>query len=175
MFRTLSTIVALSVWMPTYAADESIVGSFESKMGKPGNSLELRINCESESSCTLTSIVQWRNDPPQQEQQALTKVQPVEDLTEARRALQYAIGQRARSIKNEEFAETMDRLRPVLAANPVIAKCWDLNDPAPQYMLACTFSNVPPGSPSLYLFGTLIADCGEAFCRYVIHPMDRVR
>lgn len=175
MLRALSIVAALAVWVPAHAADESIVGSFASKMGKPGNSLELHLKCESESSCTLTSVMQWRNDPPLQEQQALTKVRAVEDLTEARGALQYAIGQRARSIKNEEFAETMDRLRPVLAANPVIAKCWDLNDPAPQYTLVCTFSNVPPGSSALYLFGTLMADCGEAFCRYVIHPMDRVR
>jgi hypothetical protein len=100
-------------------------------------------------------------------------VQPVANLTYASNALNYAIQWRDRPISNEEYAESIRRLRPVLSADPAISKCWDLGYPSPDYMLVCTLSNAPDGSPPIYLFSTLLANCGEAFCRFVINPMHR--
>lgn len=176
MKHILLVIVSLCVCAAAHSepANDNIVGAFELKMGKPGNSATIRLECESESSCTFTTISQWKSNPPTQDKQVLRKVRPVENLIYATNALKYAIDQQSRTIKNEEYAESMSKLRPVLSSNPSISKCWDLNYPSPEYMLACTLTNAPPDTPSIYLFGTLLANCGEAFCRYVINPMSRV-
>jgi len=156
-------------------ASEPIVGAFEVKLGAPSNSAEIRLECASESSCTFTYIAKVGNEPPVVETTALNDVRPVEKLAEAANALKYAISQQSREIRHEEYAEVMSRLRPILATRPTIAKCWDLNHLAPDYLLACTLSGTPPTSPPLYLFGTLMANCGEAFCRFVIYPMSSVK
>ena len=169
--------VALFLCLAAHSAGaaEPIVGAFEVKLGKPANSAELRLECVSESSCIFTYIAKTGNEPPAMEKKVLNNVRPVSELTQAEGALKYAIGQRALEIRHEEYSEVMRRLRPVLAANPSVAKCWDLNYSSPDYLLACTLSGAPPGSPPLYLFGTLLASCGEAFCRFVIYPMSRVK
>lgn len=177
MKRTLLVLIALSLCASAHAdlSNDGIVGTFELKMGKPDNSLVIQLECESESSCTFTTVSLWKGNPPRQDKQVLRKVRPVENLILATNALKYALGQQSRTIKNEEYAESMNRLRPVFSSNPSIAKCWDLNYPSPDYMLACTLADVSPDSPPIYLFGTLLANCGEAFCRYVINPMLRVK
>lgn len=177
MKHTLFALIALGLSVSAQAdlSNDGIVGAFELKMGKPGNSLVLQLECESESSCIFTTVSQWKGNPPRQDKQVLRKVHPVENLIYATNALKYAIDQQSRTIKNEEYAESMNRLRPVFSSNPSIAKCWDLNYPSPNYMLACTLTGVPPDSPPIYLFGTLLANCGEAFCRYVINPMLRAK
>jgi hypothetical protein len=167
---------ALSVSNAAFSASvgESIVGNFELKLGKPGNNVIIRLECESETSCTLTTISQ-SDVNPYEDIQSLTNVSAVKNLTYATNALKYAIDQRSRPIQNEEFAESMRLLSPILSADPKIDKCWDLNYPSAEYMLACTFNISPPRGAPLYLFGTLLANCGEAFCRYVINPMSRVK
>jgi hypothetical protein len=153
---------------------EGIVGVYELKLGKTGNSLDMILECSSETVCTLTTTSQsGRNS--NKDVQSLKDVHPVQNLTNASAALKYAIGQQSQTIKNEEFAESMGRLRPVLAANPGISKCWDLNYPFPDYMLVCKLSDTSAGAAPMYLFGTLMANCGEAFCRYVIYPMTRAK
>jgi len=157
------------------SAAEPIVGTFEVKLGTPANSAEIRLECVSESRCTFTYIAKVGNEPPAVEKKTLNDVRPVDKLTQAAGALKYAISQRSEEIRHEEYAEVMSRLRPILATNPTVAKCWDLNYTSPDYMLACTLTGAPPASPPLYLFGTLMANCGEAFCRFVIYPMSRVK
>jgi hypothetical protein len=102
-------------------------------------------------------------------------VRPASNLPQASSALRYATEQRSQTIDNPELALPMALLRPTLASNPSIAKCWDLNYPEPEYMLACTLSGAPAGSPPLYLFATLMANCGEGFCRYIIYPLSLVK
>jgi len=154
---------------------EPIVGAFEVKLGTPSSSGEIRLECASESSCKFTYIAKVGNEPPVVEEKALNDVRPVDQPTEAAGALKYAIRQRSEEIRHEEYAEVMRRLRPVLATDPTVAKCWDLNHLSPGYLLVCTLSGAPPASPPLYLFGTLLANCGEGFCRFVIYPMSRVK
>ena len=173
----LLPLAALCLSMPVHSepVKETIVGTFELKMGKPGNSVEINLECETESNCKFITTSQWKTNSPQRNNQALNKVQPLDNLSEATAALNYAINQQSVPIKNEEYAESIRKLKPILSTNPSIDKCWDLNYPAPKYMLACTISNSSLTNPSIYLFGTLMANCGEAFCRYVINPMERIK
>lgn len=177
MKRTLLTLIALGVCTSAHPepTNDGIVGAYELMMGKLGNSVMIRLECESESSCTFTTISQWKNNPPTQDKQSLRKIRPVKNLIYATNALKYAINQQANSFKNEEYAELMSRLRPVFSSNPSISKCWDLNYPEPEYMLACTLTDAPSDSPPIYLFATLLSNCGEAFCRYIINPMPRLK
>ena len=177
MKRSLYAFVAIFIHSPAHAdpTNDSILGTYELKMGKPGNSITIRLDCENESNCNFTTISQWKNNPPVQDKQALRNVRPVVNLNQATNALKYAIKQQGHHFKNEEYAESMSKLRPVLSSNPTIDKCWDLNFPEPEYMLICTLTNAPAESPPIYLFGTLMASCGEAFCRYVINPMSRIK
>lgn len=174
LFLFFATL-CLSLQAHSNPPEESIVGKFELKMGKPGNSVEVHLECENESNCTFITVSQWKTNPPQQTKEALSKVHLIDNLTEATSALNYTINQQSLPIKNEEYAESIRKLKPILSTNPSINKCWDLNYPAPTYMLACTLSNSPASNPPIYLFGTLLASCGEAFCRYVINPMERTK
>ena len=177
MKHTVLALLAFSLSASAFAdlSSDGLIGKFELKMGRSDNSLVVQLECESESNCTLTSVAQWKRDPPRTDKQVLREVVPVKNLVYATNALKYAIDQQSRTIKNEEYSQSMSRLRPIFSSNPSIAKCWDLNYPSPDYMLACTLTDVPPEGPPIYLFGTLLANCGEAFCRYVINPMTRVR
>ena len=153
----------------------AIVGAFRAALGNAADSVEIQLECESESSCVLTTTSRSAGESPRVERKALNSVRPQEDLTDASTALAYAIEQKSAEIRNDEYLQIMTRLRPVLEAHPRIGKCWDLNYSSPDYMLACTLDNAPAGSPPIYLFGTLLANCGDAFCRFVIYPMSKVR
>jgi hypothetical protein len=155
-------------------ASESIVGTHSLAMGKPGNGLEIVLECTKETTCTFTSIS--RSDKsPLKDIQTLNNVRPVEKLIFATNALKYAIDHQSQTPRFPDAIESMNRLRPVLLTNPSISKCWDLNYPSPEHMLACTLSNTPIDSPSIFLFATLMANCDDVFCRYVINPMSRTK
>jgi hypothetical protein len=153
----------------------AIVGAFRAELGNAADSVEIQLECESESSCVLTTTARSAGESPTIERKALKNVRPVENLTDASNALEYAIEQKSAEIRNEEYLRIMTRLRPVLESHPRIGKCWDLNYTSPDYMLVCTLANAPAGSPPIYLFGTLLANCGEAFCRFVIYPLSKAR
>lgn len=133
--------------------------------------MTMHLECASESSCVFSTTAQSGKGPPQQDRQVLDSVRPAGNLAQAGNALRYAIEQRLRTLENPEFAEPMALLRPVLAGNPKIDRCWDLNYLEREYLLACTLSN----APGLYLFASLMANCGEGFCRYIIYPLSRVK
>jgi hypothetical protein len=169
--RSWVCATAMLLGLSAQAAEPELVGKYRVKIGKPGNSMEMQLECKSETSCIFTTISQWEKDPPAKETKKLDKVSPVTELKYVSNALNYAIGQRSAKIKNDEFGLPMALLRPVLAANPTIGKCWDLNHSTETYMLVCTLDKTPKGSAPLYLFGTLMANCGEGFCGYVIYPL----
>jgi len=156
-------------------AGAAIVGAFRAALGNAADSVEIQLECESESSCVLTTTSRSAGESPTVERKALKNVRPVENVTDASNALEYAIEQKSAEIRNEEYLQIMTRLRPVLEAHPRIGKCWDLNYTSPDYMLVCTLASAPAGSPPIYLFGTLLANCGEAFCRFVIYPLSKAR
>jgi hypothetical protein len=162
----------------TYAyatpASETIVGTFSLAMGKSGNSLEIVLECTTETTCTFTSMSK-SDKSPLKDIQTLNNVRPVEKLIYATNALKYAIDHQSQTPRFPDAIESMNRLRPVLLTNPSISKCWDLNYPSPEHMLACTLSNTPIDSPSIFLFATLMANCDDVFCRYVINPMSRIK
>jgi hypothetical protein len=145
------------------------------RLGKPDNSMLMRLECASEERCVLSTALVSGNEPPQQERHELNSVRPADHLWEAANALRYATDQREQAIGNPEFADMMARLRPALATKPTISKCWDLGYTTADYMLACTLAGAPAGSDPVYLFATLMATCGEAFCRFVIIPLARSR
>lgn len=177
MKHVLSVLAAFFLCASAQAqsATGSIVGRHQLMMGQADNGVEMRLDCESESSCELVFTAHWKGNPPTQHRQTLRNVHPAEDLTGAEQALRYAVDQRARPIRIPEFAVLINKLQPVLSSNPSISKCWDLNYTSPGYMLACTFADSTPDSPSVYLFATFAANCGEAFCKYLIYPLSPVK
>lgn len=174
-----SLIIPLLALTPIFAhsepANEAIIGSFEIKMSNPGNSLYIQLDCKSDVSCTLTTTSQQGSNQPTTDKQSLNQITHLQNLTEANYALKYAIEQQSNTIKSKEFSEPMEKLRPVLSTNPSIEKCWDLNYPSPTYMLACSLNGNSSNKYNLYLFGALLSNCGEAYCRYVIYPMTRLK
>jgi hypothetical protein len=171
-----SIFASLLVSTSAYSAPgaESIVGTYKLEMGKPGNSLEIILECTEETKCTITTISK-SDKSPFKEVQVLNNVLPVKNLIYATNALKYAIDHQTQSPRFPDAIESMSRLRPVLSTNPSISKCWDLNYPSPEYMLACTLSNTPAHSPPIFLFGTLMTNCDDVFCRYLITPMSRAK
>jgi hypothetical protein len=168
-------IISFFLCSSLYAApsSETIIGSFETSMGPFDNRLTIRLVCRTETSCKYTNISKRGSARPFEEIRLFENVRPLENLTFASNALKYAIDQKDREIKNPHFAVMLQELSPALAANPKIAKCWNLSHPESRYMLACTLDEVPEGSAPLYLFASLLASCSEAFCGYIIMPLDR--
>lgn len=170
----LFTYLCIFIFPPCNASAQEIVGAFEIKLGGAANSNELRLECDRALNCKFTTTSQQGSRPASQDVQILEEVRRVENIAQASNALKYAIEQRARSIQQIEFAELLTRLGPVLSNEPSVEKCWDLNYPSPTYLLACTVSDATEKGSPIYLFATLMATCGEAFCRYIIYPMARV-
>ncbi|SNT19130.1 hypothetical protein SAMN06265795_11687 [Noviherbaspirillum humi] len=155
-------------------ATDSIIGTHKAEMGKPGNTVEISLVCEEETKCTLASVLK-SGDRVLTDRQDLNKVRNVENLQFASNALKYAIDHQNQTPRSPDAIEAMNQLRPILSANPSVHNCWDLNYPTAEYMLACSLSGVPADAPSIYLFGTLLANCNDVFCRYIIVPMSRTK
>ncbi len=177
MKRLIRFLVLLCISSAAYssAKDVGIIGKFEMNMSKPGSSLGMRLECENETTCKLITNMTSKQNPPTQNIQVLKKINPVENLVYASNALKYAIERRSNEMSNDENREMMKHLGPVLSTNPTVSKCWDLNYPETDYMLACAFSGNSSDKPTIYLFITLLANCDEAFCRFVIWPMTQVK
>jgi hypothetical protein len=153
----------------------TIVGEFEANITNDAGSLRLHFECETESLCRLTTESQSGKRPPTKDVEILNNIRPVEKLAEAEYALRHAIDKRSSQSRSGEYTELMRRLGPVFSSNPVLGRCWDLTYPTPGYSLACTLANGPVENPPVYLFFTLMANCGDVFCRYVIFPLSRSR
>lgn len=165
----VTTTVLLSACAHTNTAPESIVGTHKSEMGKPGDNIEMSLACEGETNCTFTTLINGVRGPYSVE--VLKRVKPVIDLTEAKYALNHAIEHQGEAPRTRDNTEAMNRLRPTLSTKPSVSKCWDLGYPEPSYMLVCTLSNTPAQSAPLFLFTTLMDNCHDVFCRYLILPM----
>jgi hypothetical protein len=168
----LSAVLLLSLCMPVAA--QGLPGRFEISTGDAASHLELRLECDSESSCLFVSVTRQGNASPTHDLHMLGEVR-VSDTSQAAAALSHALAQRGRPIRDAAFARLMERLAPVLAASPVVDKCWDLNYTAADFLLACTLSTSAGNTDSIYLFASSPVSCSEAFCRYVIYPMTRVK
>lgn len=159
-------------------AGAAIVGTFGFELGTPDNNVAIKLDCENESHCSFITISQIGNADPDHHKDVLNRVTQVEDvntLTALNNALKYAVDQRTKSINNEEYAQVIKILSPVLSKHPQVTKCWDLKYPQEKYMFACTLSDSNPtdAKPPLYLFTALLATCNGGFCGHVIWPLTR--
>jgi hypothetical protein len=165
-------IIALMLAASHQAMSDSLAGTYKMELGPSGKGFEMVLACETESQCTLTSVSHGQQYPFKNEQ-VLNSVRPVADLTIASNALTFAIQHQGQTPKQKDAIDAMRQLRPILASNPRISGCWDLNSPVSEYTLACKLADTPTDSPPLYLFTTLMAACNDVFCRYLITPMWR--
>jgi hypothetical protein len=94
-------------------------------------------------------------------------------INEAAQAFEYARRQDPDRVTHDEYSVIISQLQPSLKSGAKVEKCWDLNYPEPQYSFACKVDRPPHSEKQIYLFITLMASCGEAFCRYVIYPLSR--
>ncbi|HJW54093.1 MAG TPA: hypothetical protein VJ577_02365 [Burkholderiaceae bacterium] len=124
MKRTSSFFAFLLVSASACSASvaDNIVGAYMLEIGKPGNSLEIILECKEETECTFTSISKAEKSPFK-EVQILKNVRPVDNLTYASNALKYAIDHQTQSPRFPDAIESMSRLRPVLSTNPSISRC----------------------------------------------------
>ena len=163
----------VSMTRPSISIAQDLIGTFRSKVVVGTSSVDLKLQCGSETSCEFSTANSDRGQVPTEDRQTLNAVQPLANLQEVNYALRYAYEHRNAKVHHEEYAAIMAQLRPLLAKDPKIDKCWDLNYPSPTYMVVCFVSDPAWRRNSALLFGTLLAGCSEAFCRYVINPMQR--
>ena len=86
----------------------------------------------------------------------------------------YALGY-AREHKGPALAERPD-LKPLLDSRARIAECIDLGKMDSQvqqdgYIVLCKLDGNPWPKPVVLLLGTILANCGPAFCRFEIIPL----
>lgn len=169
----LSLLFCIGISTFNEACSQGLLGTYEVAVGVPGNNTTMRLECKAEATCSFSITTQQGTGTPGRETQTLDEVRVAQNLAQANNALKYASEQLTQPITDEEYSDLMSRLRPVLSKSPVAEKCWDLNYIAPTYLLLCTLSNTSSSDAPLYLFATLMAGCGQAFCRYVIYPLNR--
>jgi hypothetical protein len=107
--------------------------------------------------------------------QTYDKLEPAraEHLSQARSALKYARDRK--SIGKTEAPH----LAPLLDSDSDLESCIDLGYAKPSFpgadlpglTLLCTLQRNPWRRPVVLLLGTLLANCGPAFCRYEIFPL----
>lgn len=97
---------------------------------------------------------------------------PVTNLQYVKDALKYA-KEHNKVSAGSELAWQANNLRPLLSSSSDIESCVDLRDDSlPEgYMLLCKLDRNPWRKKTILLMGTLMATCGELFCRYEIQPL----
>lgn len=153
--------------------NSSIVGDFKNITSSKNSSIELRLNCTSESQCELTTISISEKHGKSSHIDNLENIEPAKNLKIAQNALHHAINNQSTGITMQQKL-LMEKLKPSLKNNPSVNKCWDLNYPTPEYSLACTFTNTKSNESPIFLFFTTLSRCNGAFCRYIIYPMQRI-
>jgi hypothetical protein len=154
----------------TYA-DSPFVGTFEGKMGFDDSGMMLSLTCKSESECQLKSVFTSNGNTPHEYSEKLDSIEPVEHINEAEEALKYAKEHKSEKITNKEDKAIFENLQPLLNSDINIEKCIDLNLGGKGYTLVCSTKKPAWEKPSLLYMGTLLASCGEIFCRFVIYPL----
>jgi hypothetical protein len=160
-----AAIVLAGCATPGQDEHASLTGHYEARFVDQQQPKTWSLDCVSESRCVL-HMADTIIDAPD--------VLPVDDLRQARFALAYAAehAKGQASASDDPFAA---RLAPLLQSSPEIARCWDLRDPEPDYLLACRLRANGRIDPRMFLFGTVLAGCGPEFCRFDIFPFDEKR
>lgn len=158
----LSSAVALANPLPE--------GIYAGKIEFDQSSMEMALDCAREE-CQLDTTFITRGGAPDRISEPLTEITPVENLDEAQFALEYARSQKSARISKREFSELIQHLQPLLNSNLDFEKCFDVHYGGESYSLVCSTAKSAWEKPSLFYLGSLLANCGEGFCRYVIYPL----
>ena len=165
----LSLLLAV---VPAPVLAQNITGGHKFEMSDGAANVIQELRCASETSCIFSVASRTADKPWETLEKQTLRVTPLEDLREASGALRYAVERKDVEVRhNREYVEIMKQLRPILQREPAIRKCWDLNYVQPTYLVACAVQQKGSGEGSIFLFATLMASCAEAFCRYIIFPM----
>ena len=137
------------------------------KIGQSTPTTTFELRCEAASGCTLKG-----SDLPAE---IFDKVGPLPRgaISQARFALQYAKEHKSQGVQQEPW------LSSLLDSNSEISACLDLRKAKPTYAggdtpglnILCRLNQNPWKEPVLLYMGTILANCGPAFCRYGILPL----
>lgn len=171
-FRSISAVVFVFslASQAASAANPLPEGSYAGKIEFDQSSMEMRLRCGPED-CQLETAFVTRGGAPNRNSEPLTEITPVENLDEAQFALEYARSQKSARIGKREFSALIQHLQPLLNADLVFDKCYDVHYGGENYSLVCTTAKSAWEKPSVLYLGSLLANCGEGFCRYVIYPL----
>jgi len=171
VFRTISAIFSVFALVSTAAlANPLPEGTYAGKIEFDQSSMEMKLVCAQEE-CQLNTVFVTRGGRPDQNSEPLTEITPVENLDEAQFALEYARSQRSARISKREFSELIQHLQPLLKSDLNFEQCFDVHYGGDAYSLVCNTAKSAWEKPSLLYLGSLLANCGEGFCRYVIYPL----
>jgi hypothetical protein len=157
---------------PPQAKPQDFKGVFEielpERVGQKTPLVKATLNCAA-GTCKLTM-----GKDLNEVYDKLDQVRP-SHFGQAKFALKYA---RERKDKAKEEAPY---LGPLLESDAAIQSCVDLGYVKPRFpgadmpgmTLLCRLDRNPWNKPALLLMGTILANCGPAFCRYAITPLLR--
>lgn len=170
VLRFTTAFAAFLFVIPVAWANPLPQGSYTGKIEFDQSSMEMTLDCAQED-CQLHTTFVTRGGAPNQMSEPLTEITPVENLDEAQFALEYARSQKTARISRREFSELIKHLQPLLNSNLDFEKCFDVHYGGESYSLVCSTAKSAWEKPSLFYLGSLLANCGEGFCRYVIYPL----
>lgn len=171
VFKLLSFVIPGFLIVSTAAVANPLPdGRYVGKIEFDQSSMEMTLHCAQEQ-CQLDTTFVTRGGEPNQNSQPLTEITPVADLGEAQYALDYARSQKSAKIGRREFSELIKSLQPLLISDLAMDQCFDVHYGGEKYSLVCSTGKSAWDKPSLLYLGTLMSNCGEGFCRYVIYPL----
>jgi len=145
--------------------DGTYDAEFPEKVGQRAPFVKWMLSCRADL-CRLSIA-----DEPAEK---FDRIDPLREshIAEARRAVQYA--------RERKAAATQERpeLAPLLDSQAELESCVNLSKRAarssePGLLILCKLSRDPWKKPAVLLMGTILANCGPAFCRYSMFPMFR--
>lgn len=130
----------------------------------------IKLTCVSDKSCTLesTSTIDGKSYTDKKKYPAASRLT---DLAQVKYAYDYAQENRNKPSTSPSDAQSIKQLEPLFDKNPAITNCIDLDPEYPKYMVACKVTPSPWSAPTVLLFGTVLANCGQHFCRFAIMPL----
>jgi hypothetical protein len=141
--------------------------TFPERIGQSTPTATFELRCDASDGCALKV--------PNLPSEIFDKAGPLHRsaLSQARFALQYAKEHRSQAVQQEPW------LSKLLESDAEISSCLDLGKTKPTYAggdipgmnVLCRLSKNPWNKPVVLFMGTILANCGPAFCRYGLMPL----
>ena len=175
MNTSAALFVASLLAVPAHAAAatpaDPFAGTWEARVDTGSDAYTLRLACRSQADCELQRSDTTKAGKPTADTIPFRGTRRLATTEPMKKALGYALGHRAETGGNSEFAAIHRLLAENVNARTEIDACIGMDEKQPDFFVACTVRGATSKRPVLLFFGSLLGLCGQGFCKHVVYPL----